>query len=88
MTEYKYYYQIDYIDENGLATYIETYHNEITAIKDVNTLNRANRCISGNTKFVLDEYRYIEDVEDSDEITVYNITGAKTIDELKGEITK
>ena len=68
---YEYYYQIDYIDENGLANYIKTFNKDERdkAIKSVNLLNQANMCINGTTtKYVLDYYRYRPEIDESDEI--------------------
>lgn len=73
---YEYYYQIDYINENGIATYIETYkHDErIKALYDLKILNVSNMCLNGTTtRYVLDKYRYKLDTEgrvidDTDEI--------------------
>lgn len=67
----KTYYQIDYIDENGLASYIETYHDKEKALNALMILEHARRCLSDKTKYVLDLYAYIEDddnnpIEDSD----------------------
>lgn len=73
--DYEYYYQIDYIDKNGLATYIETYQDDekSKALYDLKVLNLANRCFDTTTKYVLDRYRYKLDIEgnaidDTDEI--------------------
>lgn len=75
---YGYYYQIDYIDEDGLANYIETFDKDEKdkAIESVNILNRANACINekhDETKYVLDYYRYKIDsngntIDGSDEL--------------------
>lgn len=79
--EYKYYYQIDYIDSKGLASYIHTLHDREEAIKQTNILNFANDCLHKSTKFVLDKYRYVVNEEETDEIIEENITNAKTINE-------
>ena len=76
-----YYYQIDYIDSKGLANYIDTSHDREEAIKQTNILNQANYCLHKSTKFVLDKYRYIINVDETDEIIETNITDAKTINE-------
>ncbi len=72
---YEYYYQIDYIDEDGLATYIDTYNDDerSKALYDLRILNVANICLHTTTKYVLDRYRYKLDTEgkvidDTDEI--------------------
>lgn len=84
--EYGYYYQIDYIDSKGLANYIDSSHDREEAIKQTNILNQANYCLHKSTKFVLDKYRYIINVDETDEIIETNITDAKTINErIKGE---
>ena len=78
MTEY--YYQIDYIDEKGLANYIDTFHNRYVALEHLAILNNANRALNGNkTKFVLDKYCYKVDnlgrvIEDTDELIEKDIT--------------
>lgn len=74
MKKYEFYYQIDYIDSDGLANYIDTLHDEEKAIEHVNILNNANRCLNDDTKFVLDMYGYIPNVEESDVIIRENIT--------------
>lgn len=74
--DYDYYYQIDYIDEEGLASYINTFDKDERdkAIEVANLLNQANMCINGTTtKYVLDYYRYKVDnnghtIDDSDEL--------------------
>lgn len=73
--DYEYYYQIDYIDKDGLATYIETYKDDerSKALYDLKILNVANMCLDTTTKYILDKYRYKLDtegraIEDTDEI--------------------
>lgn len=75
---YKYYYQIDYIDKDGLALYVDAYKNEDfkKAKERVNYLNVIEKAIRKGTKFVLDKYRYVEGTEDTDEVITMNITGA------------
>ena len=78
----EYYYQIDYIDKDGLANYIETYHDREQAVKAVNLLNHANRCLNRDTKFVLDKYSFYftdegEPVDDT--LEEENITESVTI---------
>ena len=70
----KQYYQIDYIDKNGLANYINTFHDIEEAKNNFNILTNALRCITRETYFVLDSYEYEIDenkdpVEDTDELT-------------------
>ena len=76
----EYYYQIDYIDKDGLATYIDTEHNRAKAIRKVNYLNYANAYINKDTKFVLDKYSFYftdEGEPVGDTIEEHNITGEK-----------
>lgn len=70
----KFYYQIDYIDENGFANYIDTFNeNELEKAKEHwKILSLALACIRIDTKFVLDMYSYKENkkglpIDDSDE---------------------
>ena len=81
MNPIQYYFQVDFIDKQGLATYVETYHDIGEAIKNVNLLNFANKRINRATKFVLDIYQYNPQIEDSDKVIAYNITNAETITE-------
>lgn len=59
----RFYYQIDYIDENGFANYIDTFcENKLKkAKKHWKILSLAQACISRDTYFVLDMYSYQED---------------------------
>lgn len=72
--QYGYYYQIDYIDNSGLANYIATFddNERDKAIQALRLLNKANACISKGTKYILDRYRYqLENglaIDDSDEV--------------------
>lgn len=77
----EYYYQIDYIDKDGLATYVDTEHDRDSAIRKVNYLNYANASINRDTKFVLDKYSFYftdkgEAVDDT--IEEENITDSTT----------
>lgn len=77
----EYYYQIDYIDKDGLATYIDTEHERDRAIRKVNYLNYANACLNRDTKFVLDKYSfYFTDEGEAvgDTIEEMNITDSTT----------
>ena len=77
----EYYYQIDYIDKDGLANYIDTEHERDRAIRKVNYLNYANACINKDTKFVLDKYSfYFPDEGEAvgDTIEEINITDSVT----------
>ena len=67
------YYQIDYINADGYATYIDTFtvRQRKKAIEHVNILNKANQCFSGNTYYVLDKYISFND--DDNEIIEKNI---------------
>lgn len=73
------FYQIDYIDIDGYATYIDTFasRQRKKAIEHVNILNRANHCFSRSTYYVLDKYISFND--DDSEIAEKNITNAKPI---------
>lgn len=88
--EYNYfYYQIDYIDKDGIASYIKTFkQNELGLAKEhLNILNQANRCLNPETKFVLDKYGYIEET-DEDVFISHNITDVETINEHLTKVKK
>lgn len=90
-TNKEYYYQIDYIDKDGLATYIDTEHNRAKAIHKVNYLNFANECINKDTKFVLDKYSFYftdEGEPVGDKIEEMNITNSETNTEYVERIKK
>lgn len=74
----RFYYQIDFIDIDGCAIYIDTFTSKQRkkAIEHVNILNRANHCFSGNTYYVLDKYISFND--DDNEIVEKNITNVFT----------
>ena len=74
----KFYYQIDFIDEDGFANYITTFNaDEYEKDKECyGILSRALACYSKNTKYVLDLYTYIEENEvfiDGSEVIVAQI---------------
>lgn len=76
----KYYYQIDYIDKEGLANYIDTFqeNEKAKAIEHLKILNLANDCLNSDTEFVLDKYSYQVDdngyaIDDTDELVETNI---------------
>ena len=75
----RYYYQIDFIDEQGNANYIDTFtpRQRRKAIEHVNILNRANHCINGNTYYVLDKYIDFNDDNEGKEIVEADITNAE-----------
>lgn len=78
----EYYYQIDYIDNEGYSNFITTHKNKQKAIKELDILNRANRCLNNDTKFVLDKYsiEYNEDGFPIDDTLIEeNITDSVTI---------
>lgn len=77
-----FYYQIDYIDKEGLANYIYTFEqDELELAKEhLNILNHANGCLNADTKFVLDKYGVIEDSDD-DELVEHNITNVLSTNE-------
>ena len=79
----KHYYQIDYIDHEGYANYIDVFSKrELNkAIEHVNILNSANACLNDDTYFVLDEY--VEVTEDEAELIKENITNATPIKDLR-----
>lgn len=84
----KFYYQIDFIDIDGCATYIDTFTagQREKAIKHVNILNKANQCLSERSYYVLDKYIVFNN-RDEMEIVEKNITNAKPIYQiLKGNI--
>ena len=70
----KYYYQIDFIDEQGDANYIDTFtsRQRKKAIEHLNILNSANQCLTNDTYFVLDKYACYD--EYNIEIVEENIT--------------
>lgn len=82
-TNKEYYYQIDYIDKDGLATYVDTEHSRTKAIRKVDYLNYVNSFINRkDTMFVLDKYSFYftdEGEPVGDTIEEHNITGAKII---------
>lgn len=75
----RFYYQIDFIDIDGRATYIDTFtvRQREKAIKHVNILNKANQCLNQNSYYVLDKYISFDD--DNNEIVEKNITSAQPI---------
>lgn len=83
MARRRHYYQIDYIDSEGCANYIDTFSSrELNkAIKHVNILNNANACLNDDTYFVLDEY--VEISEDEAELIKENITNAVSLKDLR-----
>lgn len=76
----RFYYQIDFIDIDGRATYIDTFtaRQRGKAIEHVNILNRANQCLNGYSYYVLDKYA-VSNNEYGIEIVEKNITNAKPI---------
>ncbi|MBR1620275.1 hypothetical protein IJ674_10350 [bacterium] len=71
----KYYFQIDFIDKNGLANYIDTFKSNelIKAVRHWHILTNANACISKDTSYVLDLYSFKVDqngnaIENTDEL--------------------
>ena len=73
----RYYYQIDYIDVDRFANYIDTFtsRQRKKAIERVNILNKANQCINRNTYYVLDKYINVDD--DDTKIIEADITNAE-----------
>lgn len=74
------YYQIDFIDINGRASYIDTFtaKQREKAIKHVNILNKANQCLNKYSYYVLDKYAVSSDEYDI-KIIEKNITNTKPI---------
>ena len=72
----RYYYQIDFIDEHGLANYIDTFtaRQRKKAIEHLNILNSANQCLTNDTYFVLDKYACYDEDGNDIEIVEENIT--------------
>lgn len=78
----EYYYQIDYIDKDGLTTYVDTEHSRAKAIRKVDYLNYVNSFINRDTMFVLDKYSFYftdEGKPVGDTIEEHNITRRKII---------
>lgn len=74
------YYQIDYIDINGCAIYIDTFtsRQRKKAIEHVNILNKANQCFSRDTYYVLDKYVSFGYNDDDPRLLEKNITNVVT----------
>lgn len=83
----RFYYQIDFIDIDGRANYIDTFTVEQRdkAIKHVNILNKANQCLNQNGYYVLDKYAVSSNEYDI-EIIEKNITNAFNLLDTKGRI--
>lgn len=77
MGKVKYYYQIDFIDEQGDANYIDTFSSRQRkkAIEHLNILNDANGCLSDKTYFVLDKYASYGSDDEDVELVEENIAG-------------
>jgi len=82
-----YYYQIDYIDEEGVAHYIRTFKatQRRGAIKHVDAFNKMIRCINPDVYFVLDKYLYYND--DDIALIEENITNAESINMYLSKLT-
>lgn len=74
-----YYYQIDFIDKQGYANYIDTFtsRQRKKAIEHLNILNSANQCLTNDTYFVLDKYACYDGDGNDVEIVEENITDIK-----------
>lgn len=72
----RYYYQIDFIDEQGYANYIDTFtsRQRKKAIEHLNILNNANQCLTNDTYFILDKYACYDEDGNDVEIVEENIT--------------
>ena len=81
MAKTHYFYQIDYINANNEAEYIDSFtaKQRNKAIEHVNILNHANRCLNNDTYFVLDKYASEDYDGVTDRIIEENITGAESI---------
>lgn len=90
MAKTHYFYQIDYINADNEAEYIDTFtsRQRNKAIEHVNILNRANMCLNNDTYFVLDKYASEDYDGDTDRIIEENITGAKSIKQHCEEVRK
>lgn len=78
-----YYYQIDYIDEKGLATYIDTFANDELedAKHHYNILQNALNCIKASAYYALDMYAYI-DATDGEHIDDTDVLVAELLPEF------
>ena len=90
MPKTHYFYQIDYINENNEAEYIDTFtsRQRNKAIEHVNILNHANMCLNSDTYFVLDKYASEDYDGETDRIVEENITGAMSIKMKTMEVRK
>lgn len=65
MNQLKFYYQIEFIDENEVATMFNSYYDEQEAIQKVNLLNEVYVFHNGKGHFTLDLYVWITGDDDS-----------------------
>lgn len=81
MAKTHYFYQIDHINANNEAEYIDTFtaRQRNKAVETVNILNRANMCLHDDTYFVLDKYASEDYDGETDRIIEENITNAESI---------
>ena len=81
MAKTHYFYQIDHVNANNEAEYIDTFtaRQRNKAIETVNILNRANMCLHDDTYFVLDKYASEDYDGETDRIIEENITNAESI---------
>ena len=81
MAKTHYFYQIDFINADNEAEYIDTFtaRQRNKAIETVNILNRANACLHDDTYFVLDKYASEDYDGETDRIVEENITNAMSI---------
>ena len=88
MARTHYFYQIDYINAENEANYIDTFtsRQRNKAIEHVNILNEANRCLNEDTYFVLDKYASEDYDGETDRIVEENITNAESIKERRRKI--
>lgn len=81
--QYEYYLQIDYIDNDGNANYISTFHDIKDAMRHHEILQNAQSCIDNYEFYVLDLYRYElnsanQAIEDTDELIMTIKSGNNT----------
>lgn len=67
----KYFYQIDFIDSDGLANYISVHNSRRVAIYRCDILQDAHDCISTEGYYVVDKYKEVGE-EDNFISSVYN----------------
>lgn len=84
--KFEVFYQIDFIDSEGFANYIDTGYDLDDMTKKVNYLNFANQAHSRDTKYVLDVYKVLDNADDYEPPIEYNVTHAETWNEYQERI--